>query len=158
MVLEAKLLHWLPFHLSNSGVKVSQRFFDRQGVHLASKTFAGLEGLLQIMPSDFYSQRIGDHFAGALVVLHPGRVRQGDPNRFASDQKFVIDGVGVARGNGDDLALIGAMDRLFRPTICGCEVLKHTQNYIGPSIGAANSHSILDHPSAALLYITAFRH
>src|SRR5262249_7473758 len=44
----------------------------------------------------------------------------------------------MPRGNGDNLALIHAMDRLVRPAVDGFKVFKHSRNHSGAAFKAAN--------------------
>src|SRR6202035_6056359 len=80
----------------------------------------------------FDSQRISDELAGALLVLHPGRMRQRHPDSSSVNQKLYVDSIGVPCGNGDDQRLIDAMNWLLGPAVGGGEILKHGyENYSG---------------------------
>jgi hypothetical protein len=52
-------------------------------------------------------------------------MRQRYPDPASIDEKLVVDRIGVACGDGDDLRLINAMDLLFCPAVSGGEVLEH---------------------------------
>ena len=89
--------------LSAARDRVLQHLFDAHGVHLAAVVVAGLDGLLDVTSGDLRGERIGDHVAGALFLLHPCMAGHGDPHRTAADVKPDIDSVGVARRDGDDV-------------------------------------------------------
>jgi hypothetical protein len=53
-------------------------------------------------------------------------VRQGDPNGFSIDEKLDVNGIRVARGDGNDQRLVNAMNLFLSPAV-GCdEVSKHS--------------------------------
>ena len=79
----------------------------------------------QKMPGNFDSQRIGNHLARAVLVLDPSRMWESDPNRAAIGEKLDVDGIGVARRNGDDHRLINAVDSLFGPAVKRVEIVVH---------------------------------
>src|ERR1039458_9855652 len=112
-------------HRGDRSFQMSQRLLNRERVHLAAQTFASRERGLQVMPGNFYGQRIRDGLARALLVLHPRRVAQRHPNRFSVDQKLDVDGIGVTRGDGHDHRLIHAMNLLFGPAVGSGEISKH---------------------------------
>jgi hypothetical protein len=113
------------FGFGGDGIDVVESLLNREGVHLATKAFARLEGLLQIMAGDFDGERIGDHLASLILVFDPGGMRQRDPDGAAVDQEFYVDGIGVAGGDGDDQRLINAVHILVGPAVGGVEVLIH---------------------------------
>src|SRR6266567_1152227 len=98
---------------------------DSQRIHLASQTFPRLKRRLKIMTGNFNSQRIGDHLARAVLILHPGGMRQGHPYWMPVHQELDIHGIGVSRGNGHDQRLVNTVDPFLAPTVNGVEVLIH---------------------------------
>ena len=96
---EATLSGNLRLHRGDHRFQVGQRFLDRERVHVPAQTLAGLQRSFQIMAGNLDGERIRDGLAAALLVLHPRRVRQGDPDDSSIDQKLDVDGVGVPRGN-----------------------------------------------------------
>ena len=60
------------------GVQVARALLgDGHGVDLAAGVVAFLDQLLQIAAGDLRGQLVGDHLAGALLLLHPGGRRAG---------------------------------------------------------------------------------
>src|SRR5580700_8021672 len=75
---------------------------NRQRIHLAAESFASFQRGFQEMPGDFFRQRIRDHLSGALLELHPGWMRQSDPDRSSADEKLDVDGISMAGSDGND--------------------------------------------------------
>jgi len=109
------------------GLHVLQGLFHGQDVHLPAAIFAAFDGAFQIMAGRLNRQRIGDVLAGALVVLHPGRMRQHNPDRVPVHQKLYVHGVGVAGGDGHNQRLVHAVDLLATPAVGTTKVGVHRQ-------------------------------
>src|SRR5579859_2951225 len=77
------------------------------------------------MPGRLDRQRIGNHPASTLLVLHPCWMRQSDPYRAAADQKLDVNGVRVAGGDGHNQGLVHAVQLLSGPAVGGVKVLVH---------------------------------
>jgi len=108
-------------------IKVVQRLGDGERVHFASPIFAGFDRPLQVVSGDLDRQRIGDDLASALVVFNPGSVGQSDPYGTTVGKKLDVDGVGVARGNGDNKRLINAVDLFTGPAVVNAKVSVHRE-------------------------------
>src|ERR1700722_18989355 len=118
---------------------MGQRLGDGQRIHLPAYAFTGFEGRFQVVSGDFHSQGIGNGPTRLLLVFDPGRVRQRHPNLAPINQKLDVDGVGVARSDGDNQGLVDAMNRLASPAVEGGEVVEHAlNNDIGAPIPRAN--------------------
>jgi hypothetical protein len=89
------------------------------------REFAGRESLLQVMAGNLNGKCVGDHLAGAIVVLNPGGVRERNPNRAPVDQELEIDGIGVACGDRYDQRLIDTVHFFLGPAVYGFEILVH---------------------------------
>ena len=113
------------------GIKMREGLLDGERIHVLSKAVAVFKRGLQKMASDFDGESVSEHLAGAIVVFHPGGKRKRDPDRMTVGEEFQIDGIGVARGDGNDERLVDAMDFLFRPAIEGLEVLVHAVRIAG---------------------------
>ena len=120
-----KLSGHFRLHLRDDSIEVSQRFVDRERVHLPPYALAGLESGLQVMAGDLDGERVGDHLAGAVLVLHPGGMRERDPDFSPVDEELEVYGIGMARGYGHDHGLVDAVNLFLRPAVGGSEVLKH---------------------------------
>src|SRR4051812_19111355 len=81
------------------------------------------------MPGGLHGQRVGNNFSGALVVFHPGWVREGDPNGVPVDEELDVHGVGVTGGNGHDQRLVHHVDGLSGPAVDTVEVSVHRRTY-----------------------------
>jgi uridylate kinase len=114
----------VPDFLQN-GFEVREHLIHGEGVHLPAIVIAALDGLLQIAAGNLRGQAVGDGAAGTALILRPGWMRQCDPNRAARDVKADIYGVGMARGNGNDVGLPDTMQILAAPAVGGMEVLIH---------------------------------
>src|SRR5438445_10525960 len=102
---------------------------DSQRIHLASQTFPRLKRRLKIMTGNFNSQRIGDHLARAVLILHPGGMRQGHPYWMPVHQELDITAIAVPRGNGHNNGLVNTVNPFLVPTANGGESLTHaTEN------------------------------
>src|SRR5260370_13478368 len=101
-----------------------ERFLNRQRVHLASVFVAAIfNGRFQKVSRGLDGKRIADHAAGAPVVLYPSWMRQRDPNWPPAGQKFYINSVGVAGGDGDNQGLGNTLQPLSAPPIVNVEIL-----------------------------------
>ena len=115
----------LGFGLIDDGIEVRENFFDGHGVDLATGVVTFLDELLKVAACDLRGKLIGDDFAGALLLLDPGGGGQGDPHGAIVDIKADIDGVGMARGDGDDVGLPAAVQVFARPAVRNMEVFVH---------------------------------
>lgn len=105
---------------------MSERFIHRQRVHLSSVLIrAGFNRRLQEVPGNLDGQRIGNHPAGALLVLHPCWMRQRNPNGTPAGKKLYVNSVGVPRRNGDDQGLVDTVELFSGPAVGGVKVLIH---------------------------------
>src|SRR5260370_18731374 len=103
-----------------------ESFLNRQRVHLASVLVAAIfNGRFQKVSRGLDGKRIADHAAGAPVVLHPGWMRQRDPNWPPADQKFYVNSVGVAGGDGGNQGPVNTVEPPFAPTSHNDENLLH---------------------------------
>src|SRR5208282_5919068 len=105
--------------------QVLESLIDGERIHFAPQTFARLQRRLQKVASDFLRQGVGDQPPGALLVLDPGRVRQGDPDRTSVDQELDVHRISVASGDGHHQSLVKAVHFFFRPAVGGGEVSEH---------------------------------
>src|SRR3981081_1754981 len=81
VVLDARVLSgWLNF-FAYRRIQMLKSLFNSQRVHFLARPFAGFQRALEIMPSNLNRQWIGNELPGALLILNPGRMRQGNPNR-----------------------------------------------------------------------------
>src|ERR1700678_2884625 len=97
------------FGFVDYGVEVGEDFFDGHGVDLGAGVVAFADDLLEIAAGDLCGELIGDDFAGALLLFDPGGGGHGNPHGTAVDIEADVDGVSVARGDGDDVGLPAAM-------------------------------------------------
>ncbi|ACO31465.1 hypothetical protein ACP_2867 [Acidobacterium capsulatum ATCC 51196] len=111
--------------LMQHGIHVFQNLIHRHRVHLAAIVVAVLDDLLEIAAGSLRGQLIRNDVASTLLLLDPGEQRHGNPDRAAADVKADIDGVGMARGNGNNIRPPAAMEGLLSPAVCGLEVLVH---------------------------------
>src|SRR5258708_7239124 len=87
---------------------------------------AASDGGLQEVAGDLNGQRICNHASSALVVFHPGWVRQRNPYWTAADQELDVYSIRMARGHGDYQGLVNAVQPLTRPAVGSVKVLKHS--------------------------------
>jgi len=127
--------------LANDRIGVGEDFVDGHRVHLAAVVVAGLDGVFKIATGDLCREVVGDDLTGTVLLLDPGDVWQGDPDRPTVDGKADIGRVGVACGDGDDRPLPGAVQLLARLAICHFEIFVHTLNF-----SAALNDVPLHHP------------
>src|SRR5260370_2628605 len=103
-----------------------ERFCKPQRVPFGSVfVVATLNGRFQKVSRGLDGKRIADHAAGAPVVLYPSWMRQRDPNWPPAGQKFYINSVGVAGGDGDNQGLVNTVQPLSAPAIVNVEILVH---------------------------------
>ena len=102
-----------------------QRLRHGEGIHFLAAVLTGFNGGLQIVASDLFGKRVCDDFACATLVFLPRRMWQSDPHRLAVGEKLDVHGVGVARGDSNDEALVEAVNVCFQPAILGVEIFKH---------------------------------
>src|SRR5260370_34818406 len=103
-----------------------ERFLNRQRVHLASVFVAAIfNGRFRKVSRGLDGKRIADQADGAPVVLCPSWMRQRDPNWPPAGQKFYINSVGVAGGDGDNQGLVNTVQPLSAPAIVNVEILVH---------------------------------
>src|ERR1035437_3584554 len=69
----------------------------------------GPTDLLEITAGDLGGELVGNDFAGALFLFDPGCGGQGDPHGAAIHVEADIHRVGVAGGDGDNVALPAAV-------------------------------------------------
>lgn len=98
-------------------------------VHFLAGMFAGFDGRFEVVAGDLNGERIGDDFAGAGLVFLPGAVRQSDCHGLAIGEELDVDGVGVARGDRYDQALVEAVNVGLGPAVLGMEVIEHGKKY-----------------------------
>jgi len=116
--------------LGHDGVQMLQGLIHRERVHLAAAIQSTFDSSFQEVSRDLDGQRVGDHLAGAPVVLRPGRVGQRDPHRAAIDQEFNVHRVGMAGGDGHDDGLIDAVQLFARPAVLHPKILVHGKQKI----------------------------
>ena len=136
LVLRNRLL----FQFGNHGIQVLQGLSDGQRIHFAAAALAGLQRSFQVMTGNFDGQGIGNSPAGALLVFHPGRHRQSDPDRLAVYKELDVRSIGMPRGDGYDQLLLNAVDLLFSPTIDGEEIVVHEQENDIEAVAAGANH------------------
>ena len=128
-------------HFPYHGLEVPQRFVNGQGVHLTINAFAGFQGRLEVVTGDLDGERVGDELAGTILVLNPGRMRQGDPHRAASRQKLDIDRIGMSCSDGDNEGLINAVHFLPGPAIECMEISIHDKTTIAEPVCSGQTPS-----------------
>src|ERR1051326_2330780 len=107
-------------------IQISESFLHRQRIHLASVLIrSGFDRRFQEAPGGLDCQRVCNHPARALLVLHPCWMRQSDPDGTPAHEKLDVDGVGMAGGYGDNQGLVHAVQLLSGPAVCGVKVLVH---------------------------------
>ncbi len=111
--------------LFDDGVGVFQNLINGHGVHLATVVVTGLNGVLKVAAGGLRGQVVGDDVAGAALLLDPGQVWHGDPDRAAVDGEADIGGVGMAGGDGDDGSLPFAVQVFTGPAVGYLEVFIH---------------------------------
>ncbi len=109
----------------DDGVGVFEHLVHGHGVHLAAVVVAGFDGHFEVASSGLGGESVGDDVAGSPLHLNPCEVGHGDPDGAAVDGESDVGGVGVARGNGDDGSLPGAVERLGGPAVGYGEVFVH---------------------------------
>jgi hypothetical protein len=98
---------------------------DGQRIHFLAYPFARFQRALKIMSRNLYGERIGNQLPGALLVLHPRGMRQGNPDRATVDQKLNVYRIRMPSGNGDDQRLIKAMHAFLGPAVHGMKIFIH---------------------------------
>ena len=94
----------------------------------------GFERGLQIVPGNFHRELVRNHLAGAFLVFHPRGMRQRHPYGAPVHQKLDVNGVSVARSNGNNQRLVNTVHVVLGPAVYGVEVLIHgCKNYIRPA-------------------------
>lgn len=91
------------------------------------------------MPGDLDGERIGNHLPGAILILHPCRMGENDPDRTPIRQKLDVNRIGVARGNGNDQRLINAVDLFLAPAVESVEIVVHLKKTIAEAEWAAQT-------------------
>ena len=109
----------------DNSIGVFQHFFDSHRVHLAPIVIARLNGVLQVASGRLRSQIVGNDIAGAPLVLDPGDVGHGDPDRLVIDGKADVSRVGVASSDGDDGPLPLAVEFFPGPAVGHFKVFIH---------------------------------
>src|SRR5438270_3389711 len=84
-------------------------------------------------------QWIGDDPAGALVVLHPGWMRQSHPHRTPAHKKLHIDGIRMPGGDGHDQGLVNTMQLLPGPAVGSVKVVVHASKNIAEQPQTGNN-------------------
>ena len=113
-------------NLLQDRIQVFQRFIHRQRVHLPAVFIrAGFNRRLQKTPGGLDGQRIGNHPAGPLLVLHPCWMRQRNPYRTSAGEKLYVYSVSVPGRNRDNKGLVNTMESLSGPAVGGVKVLVH---------------------------------
>jgi hypothetical protein len=97
------------------------------------------------VPRDLNCQGIGNHFPGFGLIVNPCAMRDRNPDWPAVGEEFDIDGIRVAGGNGNYDRLVGAVNLLIRPAVCGFEVIVHAEKYyqmqtFEPNVTTATSY------------------
>lgn len=124
-----------------------KRLFYAQGIHFLAHGVSRLQGRLQKMPGNLDGQRIGDHFAGAILVLNPRRMRKSYPYWPSIYQKLDIHRVGMAGSNGNDQRLINAVHFFLGPAVHGVKISVHDNRKLYRSWRSAGKR---DGPTGAL--------
>jgi hypothetical protein len=83
-----------------------QSFGYGEGVHFAANAFAGFERGFQVMSGDLDGERVGDHSLSTLLIFRPCGQGERHPDRASIHEEFNVNGVGVARSDGDDQRLV----------------------------------------------------
>src|SRR2546423_11416890 len=77
------------------------------------------------MSSNGNRERVGHYLACSFLIFVPCHQRKSYPDWAPINQELYVDGIGMARGNGDYQGLINAMDLLLGPAIKGMEIAIH---------------------------------
>src|ERR1019366_6756032 len=115
------------FDLRHDAFQMLESLVDGERIHFATQAFAGFQRRFQKMAGDFLRQGIGDQPSGAVLVLDPGRVRQGDPDGTPVDQELDVHRIGVAGGDGHHQGLVKAVYLFLGPAVGGGEVSEHKE-------------------------------
>src|SRR5580658_8489375 len=107
---------------------MSKNVANRQRQHLPAAIFAAFNRPFQIMAGELDGHGIRNYPAGALLVLPPSRMRQGQPYGMTGSQELNVHGVGMTRRDGHDQGLKGAMHALSGPTVDGVEIVVHGES------------------------------
>src|ERR1019366_3078847 len=99
--------------LRHDSFQVLESLIDGKRIHFAAQTFARFQRRLQKMACDFLRQGVCDRPPGAVLVLDPGRVWQGNPYRASVDQELDVHRISVASGDGHYQRLVEAVHFFF---------------------------------------------
>ncbi len=116
---------------------MGEDFFYGHGVDFAAGVVAFADDLLEVAAGDLCGQLIRDDFACTFLLLDPGGRGHGDPHGAVVDIEADINGVGVARGDGDDVGLPAAMQVFACPAVRNMEVFVHEIKVIAEGGGTA---------------------
>ena len=81
--------------------------------------------MLEVAAGGLCGEIVGDDVTSAALLLDPGDVGHGDPDRLAVDGKADVRGVSVARRDGDDGSLPGAVELFAGPAVGHFKIFIH---------------------------------
>jgi len=116
-------------------IQVLHCFRHCEGIHFLPSVLASFDGRFQVMTCNLDGERVGDDFARARLILLPGAMRQRDRDRLAIRQELDVHGIGMARRDGYNEALIEAVNVCFGPAVLRVEVIEHGKESIAFTLG-----------------------
>src|ERR1700722_15773360 len=104
---------------------MSQDLRNRHGVDFAPGVIAFFYQLFEVATGNLDSKLVGNHFAGALLLLEPRSAGQGDPHGFPVHVETYIHRVGVTRGYCHNVGLPRAVQVFPAPAVGHMEIFVH---------------------------------
>jgi hypothetical protein len=106
-------------------IQMLERFGDIKSIKVSPALFPVLQNTAEVMPSDFYRQRIGNDISRLPLMFDPRRMSQGDPHRTSVEKELHVYRISVTGCNRRYDALIDTANRGSGPTLDGAEIFVH---------------------------------